>query len=273
MAFYPQINSNLIITQLPYATSQEWGNIVQAVETGIHWSFPLRGAGLSGYPTGPLFRFSINYVNITDAEINTLFSFFQSVRGCWQPFSLLDPSGNLLQFSETFSNAYWVKTSSLTSNQPDPLGYGQRATLATAGFFKAVVGPSSGGMSGFVMCASVWVKAQSNGTTVTLGFIDNSTSTQYTSSASLNAGNWTRLHFTLVLPTNNQFLFYLNLGGTCTIFGAQVAPMKGEGGYAATPNNYGYHQYCRFDTDDFIVNSPSPNSNQLALPVVEFNGA
>jgi hypothetical protein len=272
MAFYPQINSNMIITQLPYATSQEWGTVVQPVETGMRWSFPLRGSGLSGYPTGPLFRFSINYVNITDSEINTLFTFFQSVRGCWLPFSFLDPAGNLLQFSETFSNSAWTKTSSLTPGQPDPLGYGDRATTATTGSLKAVVGPSSGGMSGFVVCASAWVKAHSNGTTVTIGLIDNSTSTQYTSSAVLNAGNWARLHFTLVLPTNNQFLFYLNLGNTCDIFGAQVASTKGESGYAATPNNYGYHQYCRFDTDDFVVNSPSPNSNQLALPVIEFNG-
>jgi len=272
MAIFPQVNTrNYMMVQTPFGESQEYATILQPVQTGMMWAFGTRGAGLSGYPTGPLSRFAVAYSNITDAEINTLYSFFQSVKGSYGSFAFLDPSGNLLQYSELFSNAYWTKTSSITPGQPDPLGYGNRASTATAGYIEAVVGPSAGGMSGFVLCASIYVKPAANNTTVTLGFIDNTTSIQYTKATVLNAGGYSRLFYTLLVPTNNQFLFYCNFGGTCNIFGAQVGPQKGEGAYVLTPGNYGYHANCRFDVDEFVTTSIGPNQNQLSLPIVEFN--
>lgn len=265
--YYPQINANLILTQLPYRWNYAWGTTYQDVESGMRWAYPLRGAGLSGYPTGPLAKFGINYSQISDAEVNTLDAFFNQQQGSYAAFRFLDPGGNLLQYSETFSNAYWSKSASVSPGQTDPFG-GTRAFSSSAGVLEAVVGPSDGGMSGFVMCASVYLKGA--GTSATLGFVDASTSTQYTTTVALGSG-WTRAHFTLVLPTNNQFLFYLFLNNSATIFGAQVAPTKGEGAYIETPGeSYGYHQNVRFDVDSFAIKNMGPNQNQVSLPCVEF---
>jgi len=63
--YFPPINStNYILVQSPYGTSLEFETISAPVETGTFWSFPLRGSGLSGYPTTPLSRFNLNYSNI-----------------------------------------------------------------------------------------------------------------------------------------------------------------------------------------------------------------
>lgn len=270
MVYFPQINANLILTQVPYGTSLEFENIDVPVETGMVWSYPLRGAGLSGYPSGSLGKFNVNFSNISDAEVNLLYTFFQSVRGKWGSFRFLDPSGNLLSYSQDFTNAAWVKTLTVTTGQPDPSGHTLGCSL-TAGHMQSIAGPSDGGLSGFVMCASIWLKAVSGSVAATIGFIDETTSTAYTQQFTVASGAWTRISKNLVLPTNNQFVFYLNLSGSAYGFGAQVSPMKGEGAYACTPGAYGYHANCRFDTDVFNIQAVGPNQNQLQLPVVETN--
>jgi hypothetical protein len=268
MLYFPQINANLILTQSPYATESAFENIDVPVETGMVWSFPLRSAGLSGYPSGPLGKFGVNFSSITDVEVNTLYAFFQSVRGRWLPFRFLDPNGNLLQQSQLFSNSAWAKTLTATPGAPDPTGNLLGFTLSS-GYMQAVIGPSDGGMSGFVMCASIYLKALAGGVTALIGFVDQTTSTQYLKTFSLPANSWLRISNNLVLPTSNQFAFYLNLSGTVYAFGAQVSPMKGEGAYQCVPGNWGYHANCRFDTDVFNVQAVGPNQNQLQLPIQE----
>lgn len=269
--YYPQINGNLIITQLPYTSELAYSTVVQDLETGMRWTYPLRGVSLPGYPNFPLGRFTLNYPGITDAEAATLEAFFNSMRGKWLTFRFLDPSGNLLQFSEDFTKSYWSKTASHTAGQADPFN-NTNATLLGSGNVEGVVGPSDGGMQGIVMCASIWAKASAGGVSATIGFLDNSTSTFYSNTFLVPTGNWLRVSKTLVLPTNNQFLFKLTIsGGSCTVFGAQVAPTKGESAYVRTPGNYGYHENVRFDTDYFDVNVSGPNQNAIVLPAVEIN--
>jgi hypothetical protein len=270
MTFFPQIGEPFILTQSPYASQQSYQNLQTPVDTGMVWSFPLVAGGLTGYPTSPLSKFQIAFSSITDAEVNALYAFFTSMGGRLQAFSLLDPGGNLLQFSEAFNNAYWSKTSSVTTGQGDPYGH-PRACSLTAGYIQAVVGPSAGGMSGFVMCASIYLNAQGAGITAVIGFKDATTGTLYTSTFALPAGSWTRIYSNLQLPTGNQFLFTLTLSGTCLAFGAQVSPMKGEGAYQATPGQFGLHLNCRFDTDIFEVQAVQPGQNALRLPMIEFN--
>jgi len=270
MVYFPQINANLILTQAPYGTGLEFENVGVPVETGMVWSYPLRGAGLSGYPSGPLGKFNVNFSNISDAEVNVLYAFFQSVRGKWGSFRFLDPSGNLLQQSQLFSNSAWAKTLTATPGAPDPTGNLLGFTL-TSGHMQAVIGPSDGGMSGFVMCASIYLKALAGGVTASIGFVDQTTSTQYLKTFSLPANSWLRISNNLVLPTNNQFVAYVSVSGNCYAFGAQVSPMKGEGAYQCVPGNWGYHANCRFDTDVFNVQVVGPNQNQLQLPIQETN--
>lgn len=270
MVYFPQINANLIITQAPYGTSLEFENVDVPVETGMVWSYPLRGAGLSGYSSGPLGRFNVNFSNISDAEVSVLYAFFQSMRGKWGSFRFLDPNGNLLQYSQDFTNAAWTKTLTVATGQPDPFGHALGCSL-TAGHMQAVAGPSDGGLSGFVMCASIYLKALAGGVTASIGFVDQTTSTQYLKTFSLPANSWLRISNNLVLPTSNQFVFYLSVSGSCLAFGAQVSPTKAECTYTCTPGGFGYYQNCRFDSDIFEVRVIGPNQNALNLPIQETN--
>ena len=271
MTYFPQVSANGSTTQVPYVVSSAFENLQTPLETGMNWAFSLRSGGLTNYPTGPLSRFNVNFSNISDAEVNSLYSFFQSCQGRYKSFRFLDPSGNLLQFSEDFANAYWNKTSTVSPHQPDPFGHTRGCSLTT-GTLRAVAGPSDGGMRGMVLCASIYLQALFPGMSVSIGFVDNTTSTSYVQNYVLPFSSWLRISKTLVLPTNDQFLFYLQLSsGMCNAFGAQVSPMKGAGAYASSPPGYGYHENCRFDVDAFAVQAVGPGQNALQLPIVEFN--
>lgn len=285
MAIFPQINSNLILTQLPYSAGIEFDTVVSEMETGMRWSFARRAGGLSGYPGAALGRFGINFSNITDGEVDVLEAFFNSMRGRWGQFSLLDPGGNLVQYSEDYSETYWNR-----SNGPvtigstavtDPFG-GTLATALVGGGTNAqilgLIGPSGGGLNGYRMCASTWVKTPDSGVQLLIGFM-NSTFTVFRSTTwDLPQNSWIRIYHSETLWDNNAFRLVIggmntwSSGRTINLFGTQVTAMKGEGAYVRSPDRWGYHEKCRFDTDVFSRQVSGPNQNAVKLPIVEVNG-
>ena len=279
--YFPQLNSNFIITQAPYTSAIEYGTVVTDMESGMRWSFSRRGnTNLTGFPIGPLGKFAINYSNITDAEVASLLTFMRTTKGRYHAFRLLDPGGNLIQFSEDFTPSYWDKTNgvSIAGSTTDPFG-GSLATRlqATTGnsLLMAIAGPSDGGISGYVVNVSLWMKAESGGQTMSIGFVDSGFA-QINNVIVPVYTSWKRYSFTTTLWNGNYFRVLFGGFGTWNstivdFFGVQVSPMKGEGTYIKTPGNYGYHQFVRFDTDALIKQALGPNQNAVVLPCVEVN--
>ena len=278
--FLPQVNSNFIVTQLPYRSRVGFETVIADVESGPRFAYPRRAVGLTGYPTKPLLEGAmLNYTMITDAEVTTLQTFFNNVRGRWGRFSILDPGGNALLYSEDFTQSYWgkVNCSIGSSSQPDPFG-GNLATLISGNgsdsYISGLIGPPNGGLNGFVVNTSIWIKRVDDRVPIFVG-VKSSSSVLIGKTWILPANVWTRIEATVVLTDNDAFNFVL--GGNSTwsggdqiyCFGAQVVPMKGSGGYYKSPELYGYHPICRFDVDGFNLKQIEPNRNQLQLPVKE----
>jgi hypothetical protein len=279
MAFFPQIGSSMILTQLPYSGSQAFQTIVQDAAGGMRWSFPRRAnSQLSGYMQAPRGRFSINFSLISDAEVATLLTFFRSVRGRWGTFSLLDPAGNLLQYSEDVTQSYWDKSIGVgyaALGGVDPFGGGDAATIYLTppnGAIVVLVGPAGGGVNGFRLCLSLWAKSSSP-VSLTIGFIDGGS---YTKDVQLSA-SWRRISFARTIASSGAI--YATIGSNASwgganyinVYGMQVCSTPGESAYAKTPGGYGYLPLCRFDVDSFAVKSVGLNQNSLSLPIVEVN--
>ncbi len=280
--YFPQINSNLILTQLPYTAGLAFESVAQDMETGMRYTFPRRGIGLDGYPASPLGRFGITFSCITDAEVDALQVFFRSMRGKWGTFRLLDPGGNLVRFSEDFSQTYWDKSTgpvTVGANVQDPFG-GNLATQLSAGggdtILKGQITPDDGGMMGVRVCISMWVNVRDAGTNLFVGFMDEGGTKRGTTFTNLPFERWIRIFHSETLWDQGKFRAIM--GGNTTwastrqiyTFGFQVSPTKGEGAYVRTPENYGYHENCRFDTDAFERRCVGPNENSVSLPIVEF---
>jgi hypothetical protein len=251
------------------------------MESGMRWSFSRRGnTDLSDYPIGSLGKFNLNYPSITDAEVAVLRAFMATTKGRYHAFRFLDPSGNLLKYSEDFSAMDWIKSGiSYSPGQTDPFGGdGNLASLLTGSYSNsylcAQIG-SSNGLSGFIINTSVWLKGNFPGQTVGLSLIDinNPTAPLRQNLLSLST-SWARYSMNVLLWDNTSYGVMLGGAGTWAdsvyVYGFQVAPSKGECAYTRSPDNYGDHANVRFDTDTFTYQGIGPNQNSVSLPCVEY---
>lgn len=285
---FPQIGSTKILTQLPYKSGYSFDTVTADLETGMRWSFSRRGntdLDPDLYSLNPLGTFALSFQNITDAEVTSLRSFFDTVKGRWNTWRLFDPGGNLIQHSEDLSSTEWDKTNGVTivgvTSDPFNNSSARGVTVQATGsnsLLLAPIGPADGYMNGFVVNVSVWARARSIGQSLFIGVVDSGFSTLSGNTVQVPYNSWKRISATAVLWNSNYFRMIVGGYGTWAssqidFFGFQAVAMKGEGPYVKTPGNYGYHQNVRFDVDDFEVRVVGPNQNTVQLPCVEVNGS
>lgn len=277
MAYFPQFLTSKGGAQLPYQTEQAFETVVVDMSSGPRHAYARRGSGLTNFPTSALWKFT-HQVNVTDAELATLRTFFQSMSGRLEEFVYLNPAGNLLKYSEDFSVADWEKNSvTVGSAVADPFG-GTRATTMTAtstnSNINAYVLPAGNG-SGLALTASVYVKPQSAGGSLAIGFIDSGFGVLDHRQVSIpTAGQWYRIICPITLASASTIRVLI--GGFSTwnlstlhLFGAMCAPLPAENGYVKSPEFWGYHAKCRFDVDELRWRKVGPNQNAVNFAIKE----
>lgn len=282
MPVFPQVNGNLIITQLPYTSNLAFETVVQDLDCGMRYTFPRRASGLTGYPTGPLGRYDVNFTRITDDEADELEAFFHQMKGRLGEFVFLDPLGNLLADSEDFQADSWDLSGGVSYGYAaeDPFGNLRASALAgnsSDSYMQSTIGSADGGLSGYVVNCSAWVNARDTDVVLNVGVRSSSSEIRGTK-YNLPLERWVRIDHTQVLWDNNEFRFILGGnggswggGGQLFVFGAQAVATKGPGFYAKSPERYGYRPVCRFDTDVFERKHLGPNENAVSLPIKEVN--
>jgi hypothetical protein len=278
VAYFPQFMTSKAMVQLDsYKSQTSFRTIVVDIESGPRQTYGLYGTGLNNFPTDGLGKYQATVV-ITDAELVALRDFFEDRNGRLEEFIFLDPSGNLVKYSEDFANVDWTKTNlSLGALTTDPyngsLAYPITATTSD-GFMSAPVLPA-GDASGFVLTASAWVKPQSPGQTLEIGFTDGGGSVLGSRTWQITTvGRWYRIHYTHTLAS--AAAVRMKLGGFSTwnattihVFGVQVVALPAEGGYVKSPACYGYRPKCRFDMDEFKWRKTGPDENTVSFSIEE----
>lgn len=263
--YFPQINSDGIMTQRPYKSSLSFNTSVAELACGKRLTWGWRAMGMDLLPNVPLGAFNLNYPAITDAEVEVLSAFFTTMRARWKSFIFLNPHGNLVRDSEDFSNAVaWTAALSGDPGQPDPFG-GTRARQLTLGTLTTTLLPL-GEAAGIMLTGSVWVKG-APGNVITISFSDGSST-----ASTLYGSQWVRIEHHRVITGSSAVAMTISASSVnVTLFGAQCVPGPGAGGYLRTPGFYGYHPKCRFDTDSFQPKYIAPNHISLVLPIMEHN--
>lgn len=266
--YFPQINAQGVMVQRPFATTHAFLTSAAESPSGRRYGYSWRDE--------PLGRWDLQYPAITEAEFATLETFFSQMEGRLGEFAFLDPGANLIRYSEDFSGATWERyDASQGGTGADPFG-GSRARAVSSGgsngMLASVVLPE-GDAAGFVLCGSVWVRSPW-ASTLSIGFIDSGFSVLGNRLWDLPAGAWTRIHHGMAIGTNSPIR--LLIGGFATwassleLFGAQVAPLPGPGGYQKTPGNYGLRSKCRFDVDRLEARYVAPGQVSVRLKIAEF---
>jgi hypothetical protein len=253
MTFYPQ-TSNGSVCQFPIEKTLQYRTITNSMEDGSR--IVLQDANSSAI------RWTLNYSGLTDTELASYQSFFASMSGRLQNFTFFDPSGNLLTWSEDFSQTAWQKSTFLQCQTgiTDPLGT-QRATSVTNSGSGDLALAQSVSVPGSYLCCFSFFAQSPNQTSIAL--------TRGSFSQSFPVSNvWQRVFLsTTTSDGENTSTFGVTIpaGSQLNLFGMQVEPQAQPSTYVQTLDRSGVYQSTRFDSDSLPFKSDAPNSNSCEI--------
>jgi hypothetical protein len=207
---------------------------------------------------------------LTLVEWTAIETLFQQTSGKWGTFTFLDPTGNLLEQSESFGNAVWTNGPliQLTPGVADPLGTNRATGATNTGQADAAIAQILNVPGNFEYCLSVWAQSTA-GSRVTLqvGSI--------TKSFALT-GQWQRV-FVAGNPrqtgaTTVTFGAHLDAGGSVQLFGMQAEAQPGPSDYKQTGTRAGVYSQARFDTDQLMATAQGTDVYDAVIQIVNTAG-
>lgn len=227
------------------------------------------GTDVYADPGARSLAWEIQAKGLTTGEWGAIEALFQATSGMWQTFTFLDPAGNLVAESETFSASAWTNGAliDLTAGATDPFGT-TRATLVTnAGQGTEGVAQMLAVPGNFHYCLSVWARTDS-GTNVQLTI---STSGGSATKTFALGTQWARVSLSANLGQNTNSLTFaaqLRAGGTIDIFGMQVEAQLGASDYKQTGPSGGVYANARFGADTITVTAQGTDVCDAVIQIV-----
>lgn len=207
----------------------------------------------------------ISFAELTDQELAAIEALYQASEGRLTPFTFLDPTDNLLTWSEQQDQPVWQKDPLLTlaGNVPDALGGTAAYQLsnpsgAAQGIEQLIEAPAS-----LEYCLSVYARS------------DQSARVWLVRGAQRDARTispvWTRLTSAGQLTdtaTSISFGVALDPGGTVDVFGMQVEAQAAASLYKKTADRGGVYSNARFRDDALTITTVGPNRHSCELDIV-----
>ena len=270
--YYPQIGSG-IITALPYQRSAAFDTIRNELPSGQIFA----RSNLSN----ELGVWSVVHQALSNSDLETLRTFFAGRHGRALSFIFLDPSGNLVPFSEDFADASWSnQQATIGAAVTDPEGGNLATSVASTGsdakLWTTIL--PDGDASGYILCGSVWARATGSSQQLHIAFLDSGPLIIGGTTFDLPQNQWVRIQHTITLATATSIGFQIGglgtwaSGETIQLFGAQAVPMPGPGEYSKSPGNSGLHNNCRFGSDEWSPEYVSAGINRIQIEIEEFGG-
>jgi hypothetical protein len=215
-------------------------------------------------PDISLVQWDLLFKDLTDDEATALNTFFRDCEGPLRPFVFLDPSGNLLCWSEALSEKAWDKDPylSVAPATIDPFG-GQRASTATnmagvpQGIQQRVSGPDW-----FWYNLSAYMRGNGSEIAMRIGqtqkrFVTREQWQRYSVSAT-SEGSTAGVVFRLDIPG----------GGRVDVFGMQAEPQAGTSTYKSTGPTGGTYAAARFAGERLAWRSTGPGRHSCSVRIV-----
>src|SRR4051812_32798726 len=167
----------LVFPQLTTGTAALYPVTKQALRRSVVNALADGSTAVYADPDGALEGWALRATGLTLAEWNAIESLFEQTAGMAGTFTFLDPAGNLLLQSETFSAGAWTAGAllQLTAGIADPFGTSRATRLVNTGQAVAGLTQMLNVPGDFRYCLSVWVRSTSR-SPVTLAVADASKS-------------------------------------------------------------------------------------------------
>jgi len=197
--------------------------------------------------------------------IETLFREAEGRRG---KFVFLDPTGNLLAWSENLEREAWTKDPfiELTPEAADPFGTKRATGVRNSGGAPQCLQQTLAVPAWFQYCLSMWVRSWERGEVTVFGRSGTA------SARTVTAGpTWQRIVFPVKLLCSDELLRFgleLPAGGNVEVFGLQVEAQRGASAYKRTLGRSGVYPEARFSEDVLAVRAEAPGCYCSTIRIV-----
>lgn len=249
MLYFPQLASGAV-SQFPIRKRWQSRTVVNRLPDG-------RAVKLAD-PDASSVEWRLELEGLDDAEWSRIESLFAEAEGRLKSFTFLDPTDNLLTWSEDLAQAAWVKGAGLelTPDLTDPAGT-SRATRITNGASAALAIQQTLSVPGSLeYCLSVYARSEQPGEV----WLFRSTAKKRFPTGPA----WRRIiHPTKLEETGETVSFGLELGAGCSVevFGFQVEGQPGASKYKKTTSRSGVYAEAFFADDVLSVTTTGPGQH------------
>jgi hypothetical protein len=258
MLVYPQLGTGAL-SQFPVRKNHHMRTVVNTAPDGS--SIKLAD------PNGKVTEWQLPYADLSDGEIGALEQFFAAAEGTLNGFTFLDPTANLLAWSDKLDESAWAPGPLLTvaGGIGDPTGGTQAWRLSNAGAGSQSLTQTLSAPAGYLYCLSAYVRtAQALTATMLIGSgrADRAV-----------AGQWTRISFTASGdPQESSIGFGLELppGGSLDLYGLQVEPQSAASAYKPTTGG-GVYEDARLADDFLTITTTGVNRHSCTVNIIHAN--
>ena len=260
MAYYPQLSTGHV-SQYPLKKTRTF----RVIRNNLADGSAIQQLDLAP----PITSWELHYSCLSDAERSELESFYIASEGRLHTFSLLDPSANLIRWSEDFSKSVWTIDAGLASSTglASPNG-GMNATRFTnptplpQRIRQVIDAPGD-----FHYCFSFHARSSGNDS---ISAIRQAVGVVKSDIVQLTA-SWQRYWYNGNLQQSSTTLSFgieLNGGGAAEFYGMQVMAQPGAGSYHKTMASSGIYRNMRFADDRLVFTQNAPNDNSIQIQLI-----
>lgn len=202
---------------------------------------------------------------LTDEEITAIRDFFDAVEGRLSDFTFLDPTDNLLLWSETLDDATWQKDPLLqvTGGVEDPFSTNRGFRISNPSGAPLRMQQRLNVPAWFHYSLSLYTR----GDAVTLLRAGQSRVYQGDSM-------WRRLVFSGKAESTEEFAWFgleVGAGASVDAFGLQVEAQIGASGYKKTTSSSGVYAGARLRDDALALTAQGPGRHSCLINVIHAN--
>jgi hypothetical protein len=219
-------------------------------------------------------QWQLSYVGLTEAEWLAMRTLFLAAEGRLQTFVFLDPTDNLLRFSETLSSSVWQKGPllQLTSGVSDPLGTARATRLVNPAAVSQEVTQTIAAPGSFRYSFSVYARSSTGG----LVTLTRRTADGQESRTEVVGSEWRRLQNSGEIQGMAEELAFelaIPAGGNVEIFGFQAEAQPQPSPYKKTEGQSGVYPATRFHEDSLSPVAVGPNDYAVQIQLVSKAGS
>ena|SRR5579872_1057504 len=260
MLYYPQLTSGSS-SQFPVGRTMQLRTITNQMLGGDNIRAADTGAGAV--------RWQLQYQGLTDAEWASIDLLFEAVEGQLGTFTFLDPTDNLLLWSEDWTKQAWRADPliAMGTRVQDPFGGSNAMPLTNNAQTAQRVMQATAGPSWFRYCFSVFLRSD---VPSVVQLVVSTTGQDWTSPVNVGP-NWTRMAAgTSLSATQNGVSFGIQVpaGFRVYAFGAQAEAQPSAGPYKKTTDLAGVYSNASFDSDTLSRTTDAPNQNSTVIKLM-----